>query len=116
MIEQLIKEVSGYRYYSTLDMTQSFHQNRLDKGSSHVTAVTVFGKKYAYNVLPISFIKALAMLQETVSQLIQESRLVLVISMIFLVYSSCTEEHRKSLLLLSRSFQKNYRLLSRVQV
>ena len=101
VVEQLIEKVSGYRHYSTLDMTQSFHQNRLDKGSSHVTAVTVFGKKYAYNVLPIGFIKALAMLQETVSRLIEESSGCVALSTILLVYSSCTEEHRKSLLLLS---------------
>lgn len=38
-----------------------------------MTALTVFGKKCAYNVLLFDFTKALATLQETVSLVIQES-------------------------------------------
>lgn len=66
-----------------------------------MTALTVFGKKCAYNVLLFDFTKALATLQETVSLIIQESSGCVALSTILLVYSSFTEEHRKSLLLLS---------------
>ena len=107
VVEQLIKEVSGYRYYSTLDMTQSFHQIRLDDETSHVTAFSAFGKKFAYNVLPFGFTNAPAILQETVSQLIQEIPGCVNYIDDIIVYSNTIEEHRKSLLLLFEAFRKN---------
>lgn len=107
MFEQLIKEVSGYRYYSTLDMKQSFHQIRLDDETSHVTAFTAFGKKFAYNVLPFGFTNAPAILQETVSQLIQEIPGCVNCIDDIIVYSNTIQEHRKSLLLLFEAFRKN---------
>lgn len=107
VVEQLIKEVSGYRYYSTLDMTQSFHQIRLDDETSHVTAFTAFGKKFAYNVLPFGFTNAPAILQETVSQLIQEIPGCVNYIDDIIVYSNTIEEHRKSLLLLFEAFRRN---------
>ncbi|EDK42989.1 conserved hypothetical protein [Lodderomyces elongisporus NRRL YB-4239] len=107
VVEQLIKEVSGYRYYSTLDMTQSFHQIRLDDETSHVTAFTAFGKKFAYNVLPFGFTNAPAILQETVSQLIQEIPGCVNYIDDIIVYSNSIEDHRKSLQMLFEAFRRN---------
>lgn len=62
-IREIIQKISRAKYFSTLDLTESFYQLKLDKDSREVTAFTVDGIKYQFTSLPFGLVNSPAELQ-----------------------------------------------------
>lgn len=111
LVSDLTRRCSGYKYYSSLDMTASFHQIKLDPKCRGYTAFTAFSRKYQYALLPFGLKQAPAVLQHRIAELLQGLDGVVNYIDDILVYSNTKEEHMRILHdAFERFRQENYKL------
>lgn len=104
----LVREVAGYRYYSTLDMVSAFHQLHLEELSKRYTVFTAFGRRYSFNVLPFGYTNAPAHLSEVVSELVADIDGCTNFVDDIIVYSNSLLEHKEILRKLFEKFRVHH--------
>jgi hypothetical protein len=98
IIEELLEELQGANWFTTLDLCSGFHQIKMAEGEEYKTAFKSHNGHYEYNVMPYGVIGGPATFQ-TVMNVILEPLLhkcVVVFIDDILIYSKTWPEHLDS--------------------
>jgi AcrR family transcriptional regulator len=94
-IEDLLDNLSGARYFSSLDLTSGYHQLRLPASDIPKTAFNTHFGKFEWRVLPMGLSKAPAVFQSVMNRLFSKylNKNVLIYLDDILIFSKTEEEH-----------------------
>ena len=70
-VEELFSALSGGRYFSTLDMSQAYHQLELDAESKPLTTINTHKGLYQFNRLPFGVSSAPGIFQRVMETLLK---------------------------------------------
>ena len=70
LIDDILGNLAGSTFYSTLDLRQGFHQIKLSDESAAKTAFSCFKGKYQYNVLPFGLCNSPSIFQQMANKLL----------------------------------------------
>ena len=113
LIDDILGNLRGCTYFSTLDLRQGFHQIKLSEESSPKTAFSCFKGKYQYNVLPFGLCNSPAIFQQMANKLLLglEDISIAYIDDILIYSRSTAEDHlEKVQLVLDRIRKHNLKL------
>ena len=109
VIEELLDELHGASWFSTLDLTAGYHQIRLKPGEEHKTTFQTHTGQYEFWVMafgftgaPATFVKAMNI---TLGSLLRKS--VLVFFDDILIFSQSLEEHIEHVRLVLQLLQRD---------
>ena len=109
VIEELLDELHGASWFSTLDLTAGYHQIRLKTGEEHKTAFQTHTGQYEFRVMafgltgaPATFLKAMNI---TLGPLLRKC--VLVFFDDILIFSRTLEEHIEHVRLVLQLLQRD---------
>jgi hypothetical protein len=95
IIEELLEELQGASWFTTLDLCSGFHQIRMAKGDEHKTAFQTHSGHYEYRVMPYGVTGGLATFQGVMNTILASllRKCVVVFIDDILIYNKSWSEH-----------------------
>jgi hypothetical protein len=110
VINELLDELSGAKWFSKLDLRAGYHQIRMAPGEEYKTAFQTHHGQFEFTVMAFGFIGApttfLSAMKDTLSD--YPRKFVLVFFDDILIYSSNYEDHLQHIVLVLRRLQENH--------
>jgi hypothetical protein len=106
-ISELLNDVGGHRYYSTLDLKSGYHQMLLDPDSRDLTTFVCKLGTFRYNVLPFGLTNGPPHFSRLISSLFSTMKGVRTYIDDIIVYANSVEEHARILEDVFRKLEEN---------
>ena len=74
-IDEMVEELSQYKYFSTLDLSSAFHQVPIPEQERKYTAFEACGKLWQYRFIPYGVTNGLSAFQRTIDDIVDKEKL-----------------------------------------
>lgn len=109
LVEEIIDELSGTKWFTKLDMRSGYHQIRMRKEDEYKTAFKTHQGHYQFKVMPFGLTNAPATFQCAMNSILSSflRKIVMVFIDDILVYSPTWESHLEHLQLVLEELRKH---------
>ena len=93
LVTDVVHKVAGYKYFTTIDLSQAYHRMPVDEKSQPYTAFTYSGRQYMFARAPFGLKPLTSIFQRAMSQLLGDLHYCGIYVDDIIIYSKTIEEH-----------------------